>query len=129
MSAAQRDDLVIVPLHVLLAGIADGDVLTNYPCDFDGEVVALRAAIATAVTTASDESTLTVQINATDVPGTALNLTSANATPMGKVLEAEAKRRGGHKFSTRDTLSIVASDTTAFAEGAATLHLVLRRLS
>lgn len=111
--------------HVSLADISDADVLTDFPLDFWGEVVSLRVIVSTPVTTGSKASTLTVEINSTAVEGISLGLTSANMTPLGAVLNDDAT--GAKAFGPDDTISIVASSTTAFVEGSATLCLVLKR--
>lgn len=117
-----------VQTFVLAAGISNADVITSFPAPFEGEVVALRVIVSAAVTTGSKASTLTAYINGAAVSGAALATTSANMTPMGKVLSATATT--GHastKFSAGDLLSVTASSTTTYIEGSCSIILELRR--
>lgn len=122
-----RTDLMVVPMHIDLVDVANGDLITDYPLDFEGEIYGLRTITSSGAFVAAKTSTLRVQINATDVPGARLVLTTANSDTLGEVNEALASRRGSHTFGVRDKVSVLASDTTAFADGAVTLQLLLRR--
>jgi len=119
---------VEIPLHVQLADISDADVMTNLVPWFNGTVERLIVIVSTPVTTADDLSTVTVQIGSTAVTGTATEMTSANMATLGVVKNNAATGAPANKaFTTNDTLSLVASSTTAFAEGSATFILVCRR--
>lgn len=128
-SREQSREFITIPMQVDLADISDADVLTDYPLTFDGEIERFIVTVCTPVTTAGDASTLNLVIThgATDttVSGTATAMTSANMTPLGLVKNNAAT--GNNTFLSGDTLSIVASSTTAFAEGSAQLVVVCRR--
>jgi hypothetical protein len=113
-------EIVVIPLPITLANVADGDVLTNYPLTFNGTVTAIDFAVTTAVTTGSKATTLNLEIGTTNLTGGTVALTSANCTPLGKVVSSAAIT-GANTFVSGDTLSVEASSTTAFAEGAGVL--------
>jgi len=119
---------VTIPMHVQLADISDADVVTNISPWFNGTVERLICIVSTPVTTADDLSTVTVEIDSTAVTGTATSMTSANMATLGVVKDNAATGQPANKtFTTNNTLSLVASSTTAFAEGSATFILVCRR--
>ncbi|VVB63931.1 Uncharacterised protein [uncultured archaeon] len=115
----------VVPLHMNLADIADGDLLTDYVPGFAGSIVKLSARAAKAATTAGKASTIHAEIGSTPTTGGSLALTSANMTPLGKVVDASAIT-AANTFSATDAISLVAASTTAFVEGAVDLILVLK---
>ena len=118
-----------IKMHVALVDITDADVLSDYPLSFDGYIERFIVVVSTPVTTADDLSTLNLQISSRGVnktvSGTATAMTSANMTPLGLVKNNAAT--GNNTFRAGDTLNIIASSTTAFAEGTADLTVVLRR--
>ena len=114
--------------HVYLANITDADVVTDIPVDYDGEVVRLEVVVGNvAVSTGSKLSTLSVHINATAVTGATAAMTSATMTPKGKKAFNGTATQNNRRFTANDTLSLVASSTTAFAEGDAWVTIVLKR--
>lgn len=115
----------VMSLPVNLASVANGDVLTTYTPGFAGQIVKASFAVTVPATTAAKTTTLTPKINATSTTGGVLVLTSANCTPLGKVTDATAIT-AANAFVSTDTISVVASSTTAFVEGAGALLLVLK---
>lgn len=120
-----------------LANIADGDILTNLPnpAGADIEIVNFRAIITKAVTTGSKASTLDLKRKnngtgtAVAITGCQLALTSAACTPIGKVISAPPTGLTSSKaVKKNDTIDIVASSTTAFAEGSVELQIEYRRV-
>ena len=108
-----------------MAGIADGDFVTNFTPGFAGRIVKWYWIQGTPVTTAAKLSTLNLEINAVNVnDGSGTNstiaLTSAACTPLGKVI-AGSIIGGANNFDKDDTVSVEASSTTAFLEGAGTI--------
>jgi len=115
---------LIVPIALTLANLADGDVVTAYTPGFPGRIKALDFAVLVAVTTAAKLSTLNAEINTTNVTGGAVALTSANCTPIGKVVAGSAVS-AANAFDINDTISIEAASTTTFVEGSGVLLVKL----
>jgi hypothetical protein len=114
-------------IPVTLANIAGaGDVVTNFPLTFAGTITAFDFIVTTAVTTGSKAADLNLEIGTTNVTGGVLSLTSATATPLGKVLSSTAIT-GNNTFASGDTLSVEAASVTAFAEGAGVLIITYAR--
>lgn len=107
---------VLVTFHYKLTSMADGDIITTYTPGFAGKITKFSALVTDPVTTASDLTTLNLEIGTTDLTGGALALTSANMTPLGAVVDSTAIT-AANVFSATDTISMEASATTAFAEG------------
>jgi len=99
-----------------LAGIANGDLITNWTPGFAGTLVSLHAFVYVAATTAAKAATLNLEIGATNTTGGALALTSANMTPKGAVVNASAIT-AANVFTNVDTISLEASGVTTFIEG------------
>lgn len=114
-----------VPLAAITGNI---DVLTDARPGIDGTIEHFEAHVMTAVTTGSRLATLTPFIDGVTVTGGALALTSANATPLGKVVAASAIT-GANRMTRKSKLSIKATGVTAFAEGLVTLMMRVRRTS
>lgn len=114
----------VVSIPVTLANVADGDVVTTWTPGFSGRIEKIAFAVTTAVTTAAKASTLNMEIGTTNLTGGSLALTSANCTPLGAVVAASAIT-AANAFTSTDTLSVEASSTTAFAEGAGVLLITI----
>lgn len=110
----------ILLLPIALAGVADGDVLTAFTLGHKFKILGVDFAVTTPVTTADKLSTLNLEIGSTDLTGGAVALTSANCTPLGAVVAGSAVT-GANTGAAGDTISVEASSTTAFAEGAGVL--------
>lgn len=122
-NAAYHGKVLSIP--VTLANVADGDVVTNYTPGFAGTIEKFSFLVTSAVTTGSKGTTLNLEIGSTNLTGGVLTLTSAAATPLGKVIDATAIT-AANVFSATDTISVEASSTTAFSEGAGVLLIVLK---
>lgn len=105
---------------VALADITDADVVTDFIPGFAGTIQKVQFIVGTPVTTASKATTLNVEIETTNVTGGVVALTSANATPLGKVIEGTAVT-ANNVFTDSEKISIEATSTTAFAEGTGTI--------
>jgi len=112
----------IITVPITLANVANGDVLTNMPLGFAGTITAVDFFVTTAVTTAAKATTLNLEIGTTNLTGGVVALTSANCTPLGAKVAGSAIT-DGNTFASGDTLSIEASSTTAFSEGAGFLAI------
>jgi hypothetical protein len=108
-----------------LATVANGDVVTDFVPGFAFEIISTKFVVTEAVTTAAKAATLGVEIGAVAVTGGVIALTSANATPLGKVIAGTAVT-ANNTGSATDAISIVASAVTAFIEGAGTFKIRVR---
>jgi len=114
-------------IPIVLATIADGDIVTDLPFDFVGEIVSVNAFAKVAVSTGSKLSTLHLEIGATPLTGGAVALTSAGLDTLGKVVAGTAVS-AANAFAATDTLSVVAASTTTFIEGEIVLVITYRCL-
>ncbi|MGB9886747.1 MAG: hypothetical protein ACPLRW_07115 [Moorellales bacterium] len=115
----------ILSIPVKLAKITQaGDVVTNYIPGFAGAIKKVSFVVTDPVTTASKAATLNLEIGTTDVTGGVLSLTSANCGTLGAVINGTAIT-GNNVFSATDSISVEASNVTAFAEGEGVLLIVL----
>lgn len=121
-SGANTNSVVAIPIK--LSKVADGDVLTNWTPGFGGTIVKVAFAVTDPVTTADKGAALNLEINAVNVTGGGITLTSANCTPLGAVINGAAIT-GNNTFGAADTISVEASATTAFIEGEGVLLITL----
>lgn len=121
-SGAIQKSILSIPLK--LSKVASGDLLTQFMPGFPGRIVKASFAVSDPVTTADKSATLNLQIGSTDVSGGVLTLTSASCGTLGAVVNATAIT-GNNVFDADDTISIEASNVTAFAEGEGVLLIVL----
>lgn len=110
-----------------LATVTAADVVTDYIIGHAFKVVKIDIIVETAVTTASDLATFGIDIGATGTTGGLVALTSANATPKGVVVAGTAITALNIGNAT-DTLSVVATSVTAFAEGSVWIAVQLQNL-
>ena len=99
---------------------AAGDVVTDITPGFAGAIKKLYWVQGVPVTTAAKAATLNLEVNALDLAGGTIALTSAACTPLGKVI-ASAAITGSNRFDADDTISVEAASVTAFAEGSGVL--------
>lgn len=111
--------------HIELADIANGDLVTDFVPGFAFELVSFKFVTEDPVTTAAKLSNVHLEIGAVPVTGGVLALTSAAATPRGKVISATAIT-ALNTGSATDAFSLVAADTTAFVEGSGTFKVRVR---
>jgi len=102
--------------HIKLAKLANGDIVTNFHAPFAGELLMPSVVVSDPATTASKLASLNLEIGTTNVTGGGIDLTSANMTPLGAVVDGAAVT-GNNAFSAGDHISIEASSVTAFVEG------------
>jgi hypothetical protein len=115
----------VVTLHIDLALVANGDVVTDWTPNFAGEITAVSFVVTEPVTTAAKAATLNLEINNVNVTGGVIAITSANATPLGKVLNGTAIT-AGNTFAAGQTVTVEASAVTAFVEGEGDLLITVR---
>lgn len=108
-----------------LALVADGDLVTDFVPGFAGEIISDKFVVTDPVTTAAKLTNLHLEIGAVPVTGGVIAITSALATPLGKVIAGSAVT-ALNTFTATDAISIVAADTTAFVEGAGTVEIRVR---
>lgn len=113
--SSRKGGIITIPLN--LASIANGDVLTEYPLGFAGTITKVTFAVSVPVTTGSKLTTLNLEIGTTNLTGGVVALTSALCTPIGALVAGSAVT-AANTFAAADVLSIEASSTTAFSEGA-----------
>ncbi len=114
----------IVTIPIILANLADGDIVTEYIPGFAGTIQKASFLVTDPVTTAAKLSTLNLEIESTDLTGGVIALTSANCTPLGVVIDGTAIT-ADNVFADTEKISVEASSTTTFIEGEGILVLVL----
>lgn len=121
------DDIVTITLPVFaMAGIANGDVVTEFRPGVAGTIEDVQWVQGVPVTTAAKLATLNLEIDTTDVTGGTVALTSAACTPLGKVIAGSAIT-GNNTLTKTSKLSVEASSVTAFAEGSGYLLVRIRK--
>lgn len=108
-----------------LASVANGNLagVTVTP-GFAGTIKHVRAVVTTAATTAAKTTDLSVKIGATAITGGVATVTSANATPVGAVVNGTAVT-ALNVFTATDVLQVFAANTTAFVEGNIVFEVLL----
>lgn len=120
------NNAVFLNFPVQLAAIAaNGDVVTDFSPGIAGVIEDVTFTVTTAVTTAAKLATLNLEIGTTNLTGGVIALTSANATPLGKVLKGTAIT-GNNVLTRASVLSVEASGVTAFAEGQGVVTVKIR---
>lgn len=130
-NADQRDgnDIVLMQIPIDLVSIAAaGDVMTDIRPGVYGTIEYWEFVVTKPVTTAAKLATLNLEIDATNVTGGAIALTSAAATPLGKVIPGAAIT-AANVLTPESTLSIEASAVTAFSEGQGFVNIRIRKNS
>ena len=121
------NDVVWLNIPIQLASITGAmDVLTDFRPGIAGTIEYIQFAVTVAVTTAAKLASLNVEIETTDLTGGVVALTSANATPLGKVI-AGSDITGNNTLTRASKISVEASAVTAFAEGAGVLSIRIRK--
>ena len=111
--------------------IADGDVVTGVTPGFPGKIVNWFWVTTTAFSTPSKDTVLNLEINEVDVKmpdgvtNSTIDIDSDLQTTLGEVVAGTAIGQGWASFDKDDTISIEASGTTTFGEGAGVIVLVL----
>ena len=116
-----------------LAGMAAAaDVMTEYVVPFSFSVLGLRAAITTVASTVSKLATFAIYVgptaSAVAVPGASIALTTALATPLGKLILSPATALGVNApiYPAGTKIQLKATGVTAFIEGAVSFFIDLR---
>lgn len=126
VSVQSGTDVEVLAFPVDLATITGAqDVVTSFRPGFDGTIEDVSFVMDKPVTTAAKLATLTPFVNAVAVTGGVLALTSAAATPKGKVIQGTAITAGA-AIKAADTLSLKATAVTAFTEGSGTAFVRIR---
>lgn len=90
--------------------------MQTFSLGFAGTITKVTFTVTVPATTAAKAATLALKVGSTAVTGGAVALTSANCTPTGAIV-AGSSVTGTNTFLATDTLTIVATSITAFAEG------------
>lgn len=122
--ADAQEGTYVIALPIVLATVADGDVLTTFTPGHAGRIKKIDFAVTNEVTTAAKLTTLNAEIGTTNLTGGTVALTSANCATLGAVV-AGAAITGAAGFSATDTISIEAASTTAFVEGEGVLLITI----
>lgn len=112
----------VLSIPYKLSKIANGDLVTEIVPGFPGRIIKWWFTITDPATTAGKTADLNLEINSANVTGGVLQLTSANCTPKGSKVEAAAVT-ANNVFGAEDSISIEASNVTAFAEGEGVLMI------
>jgi hypothetical protein len=80
----------VIAIPVILSKIAAGDILTDYIPGINGKIIKFALAVTDPATTAGKGATLNLEIEAANLTGGVLTLTSDNCTPLGAVVAATA---------------------------------------
>lgn len=123
VSAVPTKMIISCPIPAYSA-IADAGVLLRLTPGFAGRIKGMHVQATTAVTTASKLTTLTPKIGSTAVTGGVVSMTSAGQNAIGAVQDGTAVT-AADEFTATDAITVVASSTTAFVEGAGVIYLVL----
>lgn len=106
---------------------ANGNILTGWVPGFKGRFLSAKFAIHKAATTASKRADINLEINGVDVTGGVISITSAEATPAGKIISGTAIT-ANNAFDVDDVVDIELSNVTAHVEGDGTLILMCQIL-
>ena len=121
------NDVELISIPVDLAAITGNiDVVTNFRPGFEGNIEDVAFIVDKPVTTAAKLATLTPWVNAAAMTGGVLALTSALATPKGKVIQGSVPT-AGNAIKSGDTLSLKATGVTAFVEGSGVVVIRVRQ--
>lgn len=112
----------VLSIPYKLSKIANGDLVTEIVPGFPGRIIKWWFTITDPATTPAKTADLNLEINSANVTGGVLQLTSANCTPRGSKVEADAIS-ANNVFGAEDSISIEASNVTAFAEGEGVLMI------
>ena len=122
-----------IPVSLPLAAVTTtADVLTDYVVPFSFSVLGLRAAITTVASTVSKLATFAIYVgptaSAVAVPGASIALTTALATPLGKLILSPATALGVNApiYPAGTKIQLKATGVTAFIEGAVSFFIELR---
>lgn len=104
-----------ISLFITATSIANGDLLTNYVPGYRFKILSFDARCATPVTTNAKASNLNLEINTTDLTGGVIALSGTYAQGAA---QAGSAVTGNNVGTAGQSISVEASSTTAFVEGA-----------
>lgn len=113
--------------QTLLADIADGDLMTDFPLGYKFKILAFDFVTESAATTPAKQSTIHLEIGATPVTGGVISLTSASCTPKG-VITAGTAVTALNTGAATDLISIVAATTSTFIQGSGTFYITVQNM-
>lgn len=116
--------IITFPIPALSA-LTNADIVTNIQPGVEGTIEYMEFVTFAPVTTAAKTATIKAAVNGTAVTGGDLVVTSALATPMGKVISS-AFPTAGNVLTRESTLSLTASSVTAFVEGSGSILVYVR---
>lgn len=124
---ATEEPLFSVTIDIpALSAVADATVLMRFKPLFKCKITSMSVTATTAVTTSAKATTLTPKIGGTPVTGGVCALTSANLNAIGATVYGTAVT-GAQTVSASAEVTVVASSTTAFSEGAASITIFFGR--
>lgn len=119
LNVDQQDgnDVLFLTVPINLADVTSAaDFVTDIRPGVFGKIESFDFVTGKAVTTGSKLASFNLEIDTTDLTGGVIALTSALATPMGKMIAGSAIT-GNNTLTPESTLSIESSAVTAFSEG------------
>lgn len=114
-----------IAFYIDAAAIADGDLLTTYVPGYKFKILKFDARCAKPVTTGAKASNINLEINTTNVTGGVIALAGTYAIGSAQAGSAVTANNIG---SATDSISIEASSTTTFIEGAFWLVLSIQNM-
>lgn len=114
--STSRDSATIAIPIAAMSGVSDADLITTITPGFAGRIIGLEFVCTTAITTGAKATTLNAEIGTTDCTG---SLVVSGTYALGAT-EIQAVT-ASNTFTATDTLSIEATSTTTFSEGAGVL--------
>lgn len=116
-----------IQLPIACASITAADIVTAYLPGHKFKILAVDWYTTVVVTTASKAATLTPKIGTTALTGGVLSLTSATMTPVGTKIAGTAVTALNTGSST-DTIEVLGSSVTAFAEGSGFVNIRIQNM-
>lgn len=111
-----------------LATVTAADIITSYVLGHKFKLLKHSFIVHSAVTTVAKAATISLTINGAAVTGGVLDLTSANCTPKGVVVDSTSAITAANTGGAAATLSWTASAVTAFVEGDGWLVLEIQNM-
>ncbi len=116
----------VISIPIKLAKLANGDIVTDYIPGFAGTIKKAVFVVTDPATTANKAATLNLEIEAANVTGGVIALTSANCTPLGAVVAGTAIT-AANVFTATQKISVEAANVTTFVEGEGVLLLTVEQ--
>jgi hypothetical protein len=127
LDAQDGNDVLVIQVPVFaLSGVSAAAIAAGIRPGVYGTIENLEWVQGAPVTTASKLATATPTVNGTPTTGGAVALTSAACTPLGAVIEGSAIT-AGNKITPADSIGIVGSSVTTFAEGSGFFNIRIRK--